>query len=89
MGFDQIMIAVFGTLAIGMTQQKYKSISDKAWISGLIAQPFFLIETWQADQIGQFIVAVLVTVIWLQGGYNAYIRRRDRLALQGKFWREL
>lgn len=70
----QIAIAVFGGLAIFLTQQKHEELKRFACIFGLLSQPLFLIETFTNGQWGMFGLALFYTWAWWLGFYYQWLQ---------------
>lgn len=73
MDIIQIVIAITGLTALGLTQFPV----PKHWIKfapiiGLIGQPFWLTSTYQANQQGIFILCCCYTVMWFIGLYRQW-----------------
>lgn len=45
------------------------------WALGLASQPFWLWETWQAEQFGMFLLSLYYTAMWSRGLLN-YTERK-------------
>lgn len=71
----QIAIALTGLAAIYLTQQtKHPTLTKYACILGLIGQPFWFYETFQAQQWGIFVLCFGYTYAWCLGFYNNWIK---------------
>lgn len=73
---SQIFIAIFGSLAILLTQIPNAELKKYAPIVGLASQPFFHYETFMTHQWGMFILSIVVSVSWLFGLYNDWLKPR-------------
>ena len=73
---DQIAIGLCGVAAIFLSQDQRESWRRWACIFGLIAQPFWFIATWRAQQYGIFAVCFLYAFSWLRGFYGYWIAGR-------------
>lgn len=63
----QTIIAVCGVLSIWMSQSPYASTRRWApWI-GLVAQPFWMWETYHAQQWGIFALSFVYAAGWIRG----------------------
>jgi hypothetical protein len=74
---SQLFIALCGLSAIWFSQQK--SWRQRRWASilGLMAQPFWLIATYQAGQWGIFTLSFAYAAVWAKG-FHAYWLAADR-----------
>jgi hypothetical protein len=73
---NQISIALFGLTAIALTQvprPEQHRIRRWAPVFGLISQPFWIYETFQAAQPGMLILSICYTVAW---GYGLFMQWR-------------
>ena len=78
----QIFIALFGVLAVLLTQQRNQNLQKYACLVGMASQPFWLHETYIASQWGMFFTSILFTGVWALGIYNFWILpRRSASAL--------
>ena len=73
---EQIGIAVFGLLAVFLSQDSRESWRRWACIFGLLGQPFWFYATWKAAQWGIFALSFLYAFSWARGFYNFWLRRR-------------
>jgi hypothetical protein len=64
---EQIVIAVFGTLAVWLSQSP--EISARRWAPwlGLAAQPAWLYASFKAEQYGITFLAGIYTAAWIRG----------------------
>lgn len=63
----QIGIALFGVVAIWLSQAASESQRKYACLFGLCSQPFWFWSAYSAEQWGIFVLCVLYTVSWLRG----------------------
>lgn len=63
----QTAILLLGGLAIWMTHSPGEQARRYAPIVGLVSQPFWLVETFNAAQWGMFALSVWYTAAWLRG----------------------
>jgi hypothetical protein len=69
----QIGIAVFGLVAIALTQAPDVDLHRYASIAGLMAQPFWFYVTWRARQWGMFALSLAYAGIWVLGFWAYWI----------------
>ncbi len=69
----QFLLAFTGFIAIYLTQQRNQQYKRYACIFGLLSQPFFLYETFNAGQWGMFVLSIFYTFAWVVGFYNNFI----------------
>jgi hypothetical protein len=67
MDIDQIGIALFGALAVWLSQERRESYRRWACIFGMLGQPFWLYNSWVAEQWGIFAISILYVVVWMRG----------------------
>jgi hypothetical protein len=67
MDIDQIGIALFGALAVWLSQERRESYRRWACIFGMLGQPFWLYNAWMAEQWGIFAISLLYVVVWMRG----------------------
>jgi hypothetical protein len=67
MDIDQIGIALFGALAVWLSQERRESHRRWACIFGMLGQPFWLYNSWVAEQWGIFAVSILYAAVWMRG----------------------
>lgn len=70
---EQTFIALFGVLAVFLTQQKNQKLTRYACLVGMSSQPFWLYATFIAQQWGMFFSSVMFTGVWALGIYNFWI----------------
>ncbi len=71
----QLGIAIFGLVAIALTQSSCSRRRRWAPLFGLAGQPFWLYATATSDQIGMLIVSCAYTVIWIVGAWRQWVWR--------------
>ena len=72
---DQWAIGILGVITVWLTQCKKLSWRRWACIFGFVAQPFWIYTTWHAGQTGLFVMAILYTLVWMQGIWNHWIKK--------------
>lgn len=72
---DQIAIGVCGVASVWLSQDERLSRRRFACIFGLLAQPFWFIATWKAQQYGIFALCALYTFSWLRGFFVHWVWR--------------
>lgn len=70
----QIIIILSSTLALWLVNGENVKARRYGCLIGVIGQPFWLIETYQAAQWGMLIVSILYTAGWMRGIYHQWIR---------------
>lgn len=70
----QAGIAVFGVLAIRLSQDHRPRVARWACICGLAAQPFWFYSMWMAEQWGVFGLCFLYTWAWAKGVRTYWLR---------------
>lgn len=65
----QIPLAIISILAICLLQQPVQTTRRWGSVVGLCSQPFWLHETWAADQMGMFVLACIYTILYIWGIY--------------------
>lgn len=63
----QALILLLGTMAVWCSQSPATRAQRWAPVLGLIAQPFWIITTWQAEQWGMLALSLVYTAAWLRG----------------------
>lgn len=71
---EQIAIAVFGVVAVFLTQDSRDNVRKFACIFGLLSQPFWFYATWKAEQWGIFALCFLYLLSWMRGLWNFWIK---------------
>ncbi|MDP6651424.1 MAG: hypothetical protein QGF90_04850 [Gammaproteobacteria bacterium] len=69
---DALMI-LSAALAVYLTQQQNRTLQKYACLVGLAGQPVWFYVTWQLQQWGMFICAVVFTFSWLLGAWNHWV----------------
>ena len=64
---EQIGIALFGVLAIWLSQDKNVGRRKYAPLLGLLGQPFWFYSAYTHDQWGILALSVLYTISWAKG----------------------
>lgn len=70
----QIAIAVFGVMAIALSQVESERLRRWACIFGLIGQPFWFYATFTSEQWGMFALCFLYTWAWGLGLYTHWVK---------------
>lgn len=70
----QLFIAIFGSLAIILTQAPSNYWRKYAPVCGIISQPFFHYETFVSEQFGMFGLSIVVSISWMYGIYTQWIK---------------
>ena len=70
----QIGIALFGVVAIWLSQAASDNQRKYACLFGLASQPFWFWSAYAAEQWGIFALCVLYTVSWLRGLKQHWIK---------------
>lgn len=73
---EQVLIALLGTLAVWCSQSPAPRSQRWAPVLGLIAQPFWLVATFRAEQWGMFALSIVYTVAWMRGIRTHWTRSR-------------
>ena len=74
---DQIFIAVTGIVSLFLVNSSNPNRSKYACFFGLVAQPVWFHTSWQNEQWGVVVLAVLYTWAWGNGLYNHWIKKPD------------
>lgn len=70
----QAGILVFGMAAIVLVNDHRPTVRRWGPVCGLLAQPFWFVETWNAGQWGIFACSFVYAGSWARGLYNGWIR---------------
>ncbi|CAM3954699.1 Nicotinamide riboside transporter PnuC [Paracidovorax anthurii] len=79
MSFDQIAIALFGALAVWLSQARAARWRRWACVFGLLGQPFWFWASWRTGQWGVFAVSGLYALAWLRGVWVHWLAPRAAL----------
>ena len=71
---DQVALCVFSLLAVFFANCHSYKWCRWGSICGLIAQPFWMVTTFEAAQWGIFITTVAYTCIWLSSFHHYWIK---------------
>lgn len=71
----QLGIALFGVVAIWLSQAASDNQRKYACLFGLASQPFWFWSAYMAEQWGIFALCVLYTVSWLRGLNQHWLAR--------------
>lgn len=74
----QVSIAIFGFVAIYLTQQPDDAKKKYACIFGLISQPMFLYSTFMAEQWGMFLLSIAYTYAWWVGFKSFWLKKQNK-----------
>lgn len=67
----QLLLAVSSLAAIAMATSERPGLVKWAGVVGLAGQPLWLWSTWQAMQLGMFVVSLAYTAIWARAAWKA------------------
>lgn len=70
----QIGIAVFGVIAVWLSQAPNESQRRYACLFGMASQPFWFYSTYSAEQWGIFGLCVLYAASWLRGFHQHWLK---------------
>lgn len=73
----QIGIALFGVVAIWLSQSTHEHQRRYACLFGLASQPFWFWSAYTAQQWGIFALCALYAASWLRGFYQHWIKPRN------------
>lgn len=85
---EQMAIAVFGALAIWMSQSTSPLQQKYAPLLGLAGQPAWIYATIVAEQWGILFLSVLYTLAWCRGVRNQWFPERGVLILWAQLKKE-
>lgn len=85
---------VTSALAVVLSQVQAFNLRRWACIFGLLGQPFWFIETYQAHQTGMFVMCFIYTGAWFLGVYNGWVKPaltipKPKLSTQEEFTRAI
>lgn len=60
----QLALATFGLTALWMATGNHPKARRWACVVGLAGQPLWLFASWQAEQMGMFLVSIAYTIVW-------------------------
>ena len=63
-GWLQVFIALFGVAAVFLSQSESQKCQKYACVFGLLGQPLWLINAWQLELWGMFVLAVVYSAAW-------------------------
>ena len=69
----QLGIAIFGVLAIWLSQSQSYEARKWASVAGLVGQPFWFWASATSEQWGIFALSCFYTAAWLRGFYAYWI----------------
>lgn len=72
---DQIAIAVCGITTVYLSQDHRPEARKWACIVGMVAQPFWMYATWEAQQWGMFLLSIVYLAGWARGFRNFWLRK--------------
>lgn len=73
---EQWGIALFGVLAVVLTQDPQPARRRYACLFGLASQPFWFYAAWKSGQWGIGVVTLLYTLAWGRGAWLLWRQRR-------------
>lgn len=76
--WDQILLGIFGVIAIRFTQDPRESRQKLAPVIGIIGQPFWLYATWNKELWVMFFICCLYTDAWLKGIKRWYFPEKKK-----------
>lgn len=71
--FVQTIIVITSPLAVFLVGRKNKW----GFVVGLLSQPFWFYTTWQNQQWGAFLTAIVFTVSWMNGIYYWFFKNNQ------------
>lgn len=74
MTWDQVGIAIFGVIAVALTQDSRENWRRWACVFGMAGQPFWFWSAAHAHQSGVLLVCCLYTLAWARGIYTNWIK---------------
>lgn len=73
---EQWGIALFGVVAIALSQDPNPQHQRYACLFGLAGQPFWFYAAWQSQQWGIGLLTVLYTLAWSRGVWAQWLKKR-------------
>ena len=74
---SQTLLFILSLIAVFLSQQSDIKYRKWACIFGFVSQPFWIYETYVADdQWGMFLLSCAYVLVWVQGFYNFWIKPR-------------
>jgi len=70
---EQLIIAILGIASIWLVNDPRTSHQRWACVLGLVAQPFWILVSWQANQWGIFALSIAYAAAWLRGFWRHWI----------------
>lgn len=74
---EQIGIAIFGVVAVWLSQDANASRRKYAPIFGLCSQPFWFYTAYINQQWGVLFLSLLYTVSWIKGIHTYWVEVRE------------
>lgn len=71
----QIGIAIFGVIAVWLSQAANEHQRRYACLFGLASQPFWFWSAYSAEQWGIFALCVLYAASWLRGFHHQWMKK--------------
>jgi hypothetical protein len=68
----QIGVAIFGTTGVWLLASKEAEVRRWGYVSGLVAEPFWLYGAITTDQWGVVLMVAIYTVAWIRGIRNSF-----------------
>jgi nicotinamide riboside transporter PnuC len=72
---EQWGIALFGVIAVTLSQDSSPARQRYACLFGLAGQPFWFYAAWQSQQWGIGLLTLLYTLAWSRGVWTQWIKR--------------
>lgn len=76
MDLIQILIFITGAISVLFVNVKNKKLNKWAPVIGISGQPFWFYDTWQNEQWGIFILAIVYTIAWAIGLYHMWVKKK-------------
>jgi nicotinamide riboside transporter PnuC len=74
---EQWGIALFGVIAITLSQDRNPERQRYACLFGLAGQPFWFYAAWTSQQWGIGLLTLLYTLAWSRGVWTQWIKHDD------------
>jgi hypothetical protein len=72
---EQLVIAVCGISSVFLSQCHHRNQRRWACVFGIVAQPFWIYATWQAQQWGIFLLAFFYATAWIKGFWLYWVKK--------------
>lgn len=73
---EQLAIALFGVVAIWLSQAEHAKQRKWASVFGLLGQPFWFMATIKSEQWGMVAICILYSWAWARGFYLNWVRQK-------------